>query len=131
MIFRDKVEKYLGLALFVGICMIVAGFLVGCTSSGQVDMDWLPASQEFAEQVARDNAASAATNPVSFWLWAGGTIVSSLAGSVGLIRRGINRFDAAPFEGPDGSEMTEAELVAIAKQAKASPSAPDVKGLDS
>ena len=121
----DKTEKrVLAPIIILGLTMIAASFLVGCKSTGEMDMSWLPASQDYAAQVARDNAASAATNPASFWLWAGGTIISSLAGAAGLIRRGINRFDEAPFEGDDGVRVTEGEIVdAVKKMQGPGPSA--------
>lgn len=130
MIRLDKTEKWLVRGVILGLMMVAAGWLVGCKSTGEMDMSWLPASQDYAAQVAADNAAHAATNPLSFWLTAGGAILSSLLGAVGLARRAVKQFDAMPFEAEDGSKMSEEELVAIAKQAKASPSIPDVKGLD-
>ena len=120
----DNTEKWLLRGFILGLIMVAAGFLVGCHSDGSVDMGWLPASQDYAAQVAQDNAASAATNPVSFWLWAGGTALSSLLGSIGLIRRGIKQFDDQPFEAEDGRKVSEEEIVQAVLEKRQSPPAP-------
>lgn len=119
----DKTDKRLGLFLILGLCLLLTGLLTACSSAWTDSV--LPATRDYAQQVAQDNAASAtAGNPISMLLTGLGTLVSSIAGAGILLRR----FDNKPFVAADGTKMTEGELVTIAQQAKASKRIPEVTG---
>ena len=105
----DKTDGLLGLMLVLGLAVMALG-LASCTSA-----DVLPATQAYAEQVARDNAAAAQEgNPFSMVLTGLGTLVASLAGAVGLVRR----FDKKPFLAEDGQKVSEDELACLAIAAR-------------
>jgi sulfite exporter TauE/SafE len=121
----DKTDGRLALVLGGGLLIIAASFLVGCSSNGGLSDGWLPATRDYAGQVAADNAESAQEgNPASRIIFAFGTLISSLAGAGIMLRR----FDAAPFQADDGTQISESELVHAAKQSIADSSQPTVTG---
>lgn len=121
---RNAKYRHLFIVLAGGFAIIGASFLVGCSSSGGISDGWLPATRDYAGQVAVDNAESAKTNPLSAILAALGTAVSSIAGAVILAKKGLATYDAAPYEADDGQRATEDEIVKAAIAARDKPNTP-------
>jgi len=109
-----KADTALTVLFGLAVLTLVGALLVGCTANGDAP-GWGMATRDYADQVARDNAEAAETNPISAIIFGVSTLVASLAGAGVMIRR----FDAAPFQDDEGNAVSEAEIVKAVKDKSA------------
>jgi hypothetical protein len=83
----------------LGACLLTA-----CSTPG-----WVPATRDFAAEVAQDNAEAAKHNPFSAVLHGLATLTAALAGTGYMVRQ----YDRRPYERADGSKVTEAEIAGL------------------
>lgn len=100
----DRIEVVLfGMLLLAGLVL-----LAGC-STDQI----LPATREYAQEVAADNAARAAEgNPISALIHSLATLTAALAGAGILTKRAVKKFDDAPYTAEDLAALERAKKIA-------------------